>query len=105
MSVCLCVCVRLFVCSHVCVCVARVFMCVCVCVCVCSIAMAFNVTYHDLLSKNIRHIYSSLPSNVRFRCDPVPGVTLNPHDGCLSPQKRFPPPPRAISERLYRSVH
>ncbi|XP_025113130.1 uncharacterized protein LOC112575464 [Pomacea canaliculata] len=46
--------------------------------------MAFSVSYHDLLDKNIRHIYSSLPSNIRFRSEPIPGVTLNPHHGCLS---------------------
>lgn len=64
--------------------------------------MAFNVSYYDLLHKNIRHIYSSLPSNIRFRSDPQPGVTLHAHDGCLSLPKRVQEHQhqRSASERL-----
>ncbi|KAK7094745.1 uncharacterized protein [Littorina saxatilis] len=67
--------------------------------------MAFSVAYYDLLNKNIHHIYSGLPSNVRFRCNPNPGVTLNPHDGCLTACKKFIKPQRkTVPERLYRRL-
>ncbi|KAL8596534.1 hypothetical protein ACOMHN_041596 [Nucella lapillus] len=66
--------------------------------------MAFNVAYYDLLGKNIRHIYSSLPSNVRFRCDPDPGVTLHPHDGCLTPSNKRRTAPRVMHPSLYRRL-
>ncbi|XP_076436620.1 uncharacterized protein LOC143276110 [Babylonia areolata] len=66
--------------------------------------MAFNVSYNDLLRKNIRHIYSSLPSNIRFRCDPEPSVTLNPHDGCVTSYKGFLRQPPGMPEALYRRL-
>lgn len=67
--------------------------------------MAFSVAYNDLLDKNIRHIYSSLPSNFRFRCDPNPGVTLHPHDGCLTSRSRKGPPPQTrVPQKLHRRL-
>ncbi|KAL8566629.1 hypothetical protein ACOMHN_049770 [Nucella lapillus] len=67
--------------------------------------MAFSVAYYDLLNKNIRHVYSSLPSNIRFRCDPDPAVTLNPHDGCVTSHKVLGPrPPPRMPESLHRRL-
>ncbi|XP_076454523.1 uncharacterized protein LOC143289443 [Babylonia areolata] len=66
--------------------------------------MAFSVSYHDLLDKNIRHIYSGLPSNVRFRGNPRPGVTLNPHDGCVTPSSKRRPEVKAMPRSLYRRL-
>lgn len=67
--------------------------------------MAFSVAYYDLLDKNIRHIYSSLPSNCRFRCDPEPGMTLHPHDGCVNSLTRKGPAPQTrVPQKLHRRL-
>nr|KAG5710569.1 hypothetical protein BaRGS_013215 [Batillaria attramentaria] len=66
--------------------------------------MAFSVSYYDLLHKNIRHIYSNLPSNIRFRSDPVPGTTLPPHDGCLSLHNRIYQEQKRPPDRLLRRL-
>ncbi|KAK3088657.1 hypothetical protein FSP39_022008 [Pinctada imbricata] len=51
--------------------------------------MAFNTTYHRLLDNNIRHIYSGLPTDLRFR---QPGFRqkLNPASRCVELQRRPP---------------